>query len=111
MHASSLPSATLGALTGAVAAFVLGSSLRASHPELLVSSAAAAGAWLGFLRRPRKVDLLIFRLLLASNLVVYGFATGATRPFSIAALVFAAVVAVGALYSYYRFAKRDQRSG
>ncbi len=94
-----------------MAAFVLGALLRASHPELLVTSAAAAGAWLGFLWRPSKLDLLIFRFVLAANLIAYGLSTDATRPFSIAALVFAAFVSVGALFSYYRFAKHDEYSG
>lgn len=110
MRASSLPPATLGALTAAGAAFLLGGSLRASHPELLVSSAAAAGAWVGFLRRPSTLDLLIFRLSLAMNLIVYGFATGATRPLSVGALLFSAFVSVGALLAYYRLAKRDESS-
>lgn len=106
MRASPLPLATLGALAAAVVGFVVGTSLRASHPELLVTSAAAAGAWIGFLRRPSKLDLLILRLVLATNLIVWGLSTGATRPFGIAALLLAALVSVGALFSYYRFAKR-----
>ncbi len=110
MRAFPLPPATLGALAGAVAGFALGAFLRASQPELIVTSAAAAGAWLGFLRRPSKLDLLIFRLLLAANLIAYGLSAGMTRPFSIAALLFAAVVSIGALLSHYRFARHDERS-
>ena len=77
--------------------------------EQLIAASAAGGAWLGFLWRPSRSDMLTFRLLLATNLVVYGIDAGVTRPPSIAALLIAALIAGGAVRSYHRLAWHDSK--
>ncbi len=73
------------------------------YPAQLVTSAAAVGAWIGFLWRGRnRNELLTLRLLLAANLYVLAFATGQTAGATAVAVSLATALAVGATLVHLR---------
>jgi len=106
--AMSVPTA---ATVSAIAATALATAGHAAHPALVVLAVAAGCSFLAALRslhRPSPTDWLTVRLLLATNLAVYGIVD--TDPLGTPAAAFA--IASGALLAgsaIYTYATRSRR--